>query len=161
MYLFPIKRTKINYFNREINTWRTLNFKQFKMDAHIIFQALVLLFFIAVLGESGINKLLDYKGNKAYFEEQFKNSSIASSIDLLFPLETAMEIGTTVLSVVGLFQILFSNNGEQWGLWAVSLACLTFISLIFGQRMAKDYVGAAGVVPYMAVSLIGLLGFLH
>ena len=27
----------------------------------------------------------------------------------------------------------------------------------FGQRMAKDYAGAAGLVPYFLVSLVGLL----
>jgi hypothetical protein len=33
---------------------------------------------------------------------------------------------------------------------------VTFLALFFGQRMAKDYVGAGGLVPYFLVSLAAL-----
>jgi hypothetical protein len=33
---------------------------------------------------------------------------------------------------------------------------VTFLALFFGQRMAKDYAGAAALVPYFLVSLAAI-----
>jgi len=130
------------------------------MEGQLIFQSLALIFLIAVLGESGLGKVLDYKGNKAYFEDTFKKSPLAGMIGLLFPVVTIMEVATGLLAAIGLVQI-WLDSSNHFGIWALELGCLNFISLIFGQRMAKDYAGAAGVVPYLAVALIGLFGFLQ
>lgn len=129
------------------------------MDITVVFHSLVMLFFVAVLGESGLGKVLDYKGNLEYFRSQFNNSPLARMTRLLLPVITAMEVATGLLALVGLVQLWTGGDGK-WGVWATSLGCLNFIALIFGLRMSKDYAGAAGVVPYLAVALIGLYGFL-
>lgn len=116
---------------------------------------LILLFLIAVLGQSGLDKVLDYSGNKAYFQGQFANSPLKPLIGILFPLVVLMEVGTAVLSLMAL-ATLFLHGNRDLGIYACALGSLTFIALIFGQRMAKDYGGAAGIVPYLAVALLGL-----
>ena len=129
------------------------------MINQLLLQSIVLIYLIATLGESGLGKVLDYKGNLAYFKGQFKNSPLASMTGLLLPVVTIMEIGSGALAIAGLIQIWTSGN-SQLGLWALCLGSLNFIALIFGLRMSKDYGGAAGVVPYLAVALIGAYWFL-
>jgi hypothetical protein len=41
----------------------------------------------------------------------------------------------------------------------LSLACLALVSLFAGQRISKDYVGAAVLATYFGVALIGLFLF--
>ena len=130
------------------------------MDGSLLFESIVLVYLIATLGESGLGKVLDYKGNLAYFKGQFKNSPLASTTGLLLPVITIMEVGSGALAIGGLVQ-LWTGGGNQFGLWALCLGSLNFIALIFGLRMSKDYGGAAGVVPYLAVALIGLYGVLQ
>ena len=50
-----------------------------------------------------------------------------------------------------------SSGGTRVALWGAALSGLSFLALFFGQRMAKDYAGAAGLVPYFLVSLVALL----
>jgi amino acid permease len=125
------------------------------MNMYLI--SLVLLFLIATLGESGTGKVLDWSGNRAYFSQQFKSTPLAGTIGVFFPLVTLMELATAVLSLLGLWQMWLSDGSTVWAIRAVALGSLTFIALIFGQRMAKDYAGAAGIVPYLIVVLLGLL----
>lgn len=117
-----------------------------------------LLFLITVLGQSGLDKVLNYQGNRQYFQEQFKASPLSGLVGALFPVILLMEVGTAILALAGLFTLLNSADGRI-GAYACALGCLNFIALIFGQRMAKDYAGAAGIVPYLAVALLGLFAF--
>ena len=121
----------------------------------IYLNCLVLLFLVAVLGQSGLDKVLDYAGNKAYFQGQFANSPLKPLVGILFPLVLLLEVGTAVLSLLALATLCLQGNHDL-GIYACALGSLTFIALIFGQRMAKDYGGAAGIVPYLAVTLLGL-----
>lgn len=130
------------------------------MDHSILFPSLAMLFFIAVLGQSGLDKVLNYKGNLEYFSGQFKKSPLASMTPLLLPVITLMEVGTAALALAGLVQRWTGGSG-QLALWAAALGSLNFIALIFGLRMSQDYGGAAGVVPYLAVALISLYGLLN
>jgi hypothetical protein len=47
-------------------------------------------------------------------------------------------------------------------LWGAQLSALNLVMLFFGQRIAKDYAGAAALVPYFLLSIgsILLLGLL-
>lgn len=117
-----------------------------------------LLFLVAVLGQSGLDKVFNYRGNLQYFQEQFKTSPLSGMVGALFPAILLMEVGTAILSLAGLLVLLNSADGRI-GAYACTLGCLNFIALIFGQRMAKDYAGAAGIVPYLAVALLGLFAF--
>ncbi len=128
------------------------------MDGIIALQSLTLAFLIAVLGQSGWDKLSRYKDNLDYFKGQFKNSPLAGLTGLLLPVITAMEVGTVLLAVAGFVRI-WTGGGAQWGTWAVCLGALNFIALIFGLRISQDYAGAAGVTPYLAATLIGLYSF--
>ena len=123
-----------------------------------LLQSLTLLYLILVLGQSGIDKLLDYRGNLSYFQNQFKNSPLGPTVGLLLPAITLMEVGSAVLAAVGLVAI-WTNGSSLPGMAATALGSLNFICLIFGQRVAKDYGSAAGIVPYLGIALFGLYCF--
>jgi uncharacterized membrane protein YphA (DoxX/SURF4 family) len=128
------------------------------MHPDLLLKSISLLFLAAVLGQSGLDKVLHYKGNLAYFKDQFKNSPLAPATGLLLPVVTLLEVLSAGLALAGLFA-LWMQGDRTLGLTACVLGCLNFIALIFGQRMAQDYGGAAGIVPYLAVAMLGLYFF--
>lgn len=117
---------------------------------------LVLAFFAVLFLQSGLDKVFDWKGNLEYLKGHFAESPLASLVRVLFPLLTVMEVGSGVLSAVATVQSLL---GDAPVLAAVALAAagITLLSLFLGQRLAKDYAGAAALVPYFLVAIIGLL----
>jgi DoxX len=105
--------------------------------------------------QSGLDKLFNYKGNLSYFEGHFKNSPLSKTVGLMLPMITVLEVAAGFMSAVGVLG-LYSGN-EIWAFWGLILSALSLICLFFGQRMAKDYAGAGGLMPYFVACLIGLL----
>ncbi|MDZ7876780.1 MAG: DoxX family membrane protein [Saprospiraceae bacterium] len=105
--------------------------------------------------QSGLDKLFNYAGNLAYFESHFKNSPLSKTVGLLLPTITALEIAAGVMCAIGVVGLYTGN--EVWAFWGLILSALSLIFLFFGQRMAKDYAGAGGLMPYFVACLIGLL----
>jgi hypothetical protein len=63
---------------------------------------------------------------------------------------TVIELAAGALSAMGVPWLLFTGSASIAALGAVvSMAAL--LMLFFGQRMAKDYEGAAVLVPYFLV----------
>jgi hypothetical protein len=119
----------------------------------------VLAFFAIVFLQSGLNKLADSEGNLAYFQEQFRQApTLQSMLGSLFWALTAMEIAAGALCALGLITFSFVSGGFL-ARWGIRLATLALLCLMFGQRMAKDYAGAAVVAAYFAVAMLGLLTF--
>lgn len=125
------------------------------LTASTSFQVLSLAFLAILFLQSGLDKVFDYQGNKAYLTDHFKNSPLASTVGLLMPVITLLEVAAGVLSAIGVGQILL-NGGTQIGLMGAQLSALSIVALFFGQRMAKDYAGAGGLVPYFLVCLAAI-----
>jgi hypothetical protein len=53
--------------------------------------------------------------------------------------------------------LFFGRYG--WGIVGLGLVCLALCSLFAGQRIAKDYTGAATLATYFGVALLGLVVF--
>jgi uncharacterized membrane protein YphA (DoxX/SURF4 family) len=106
--------------------------------------------------QSGFDKVLNYKGNLSYFQDYFKNSPLKSTVSLLLPTITILEVAAGLLSALGVFMILFTTN-FQWGFWGLVLAAFDIICLFFGQRMAKDYAAAASIAGYFTLIILGLV----
>jgi hypothetical protein len=68
---------------------------------------------------------------------------------------TILEIATGGLSAVGCALILF-GRGSTLAFYGAVLAAVSIIALFFGQRMAKDYAGAATLVPYFLLALAAI-----
>jgi hypothetical protein len=116
-------------------------------------------FFAIVFLQSAFDKITDQEGNQAYFRDVFKESPTLQSLSgPLFWGLTLLELGAGVFCGLGLVTFSFVSGGF-FARWGLRFATLALLALIFGQRMAKDYGGAAVVAAYMAVALIGSLAF--
>ncbi len=121
---------------------------------------LVTAFFAIVFLQSGLDKLLDREGNLAYFAEHFRSSPFpAGSVPYLLSALTAIELAAGVLCALGVASGAFARRGANAASWGVAAAGAALLCLILGQRVAKDYAGAAVVAAYFAVALIGLALF--
>jgi hypothetical protein len=111
--------------------------------------------FLAILFlQSGLDKLFDYAGNRAYIAGYLEKSPLKAF--------TALEVLAGAASAAGFLLIVPTQSTAVAFLGAI-LSTLSVLSLFVGQRMAKDYAAAAGMVGYFLVCALSLLvlGFMH
>jgi len=112
--------------------------------------------FLAILFlQSGIDKVIDRRGNLEWLKGHFAKSPLAGLVPAMVTVITIMEIAAGVLSAVGCAAILF-RQGSTLAFYGAVLAAISIVALFFGQRMAKDYAGAATLVPYFLLTLAAI-----
>ncbi len=110
--------------------------------------------FLAILFlQSGIDKVIDYRGNLEWLRGHFAKSPLAGVVPLLLTAITLLEVAAGALSAIGCLMLIVSRETTIAFYGAVSSA-VALIALFFGQRMAKDYAGAAVLVPYFLLTLV-------
>ncbi len=110
--------------------------------------------FVSILFiQSGLDKVLNYKGNLEWITGHFAKTILAATVPLMFATLTVLEIATGLVSVVGLIYFLIVGNAVLL-FYAAVIGAITLCALFFGQRLAQDYPGAAVLVPYFIVILI-------
>ena len=124
--------------------------------AIFVLQVLITAFFAVLFLQSSIDKVLDRRGNLDWLTGHFAKSPLAGMVGLLLSLITIMELAAGALSALGCLLILFRHDATV-GFYGAVLAGLALLALFFGQRMAKDYPGAAALVPYFLVVIAGIL----
>ena len=122
------------------------------LTATTSFQLLSLAFLAILFLQSGLDKVFDYKGNLEWLTGHFAKSPLKNTVGLLMPVITILEVAAGVCSAIGAVQILL-GNGTQMGLLGAQLSAASILSLFLGQRLAKDYEGAGGLVGYFLVCL--------
>jgi len=126
--------------------------------ASYILQILVSAFLAILFLQSGIDKVVDRRGNRAYLQQHFAKSPLAGTVGPMFAVITLLEISAGALSGMGCVVLILTHDSMVAYLGAL-VGAINLCALFFGQRMAKDYVGAAALVPYflLALSAIYLL----
>jgi diacylglycerol kinase len=115
--------------------------------------------FLAILFlQSGIDKVVDRRGNLEWLKGHFAKGPLAGIVPALLTAITILETAAGTLSAIGCVVIIFSRDSTI-ALYGAIVSAVAIIALFFGQRMAKDYAGAAVLVPYflLALSAIYLL----
>jgi hypothetical protein len=117
-------------------------------------------FLAIVFLQSGIDKIVNHKKELGWIQQKFAKNALYNYVGLLFYVLTISELISGVLSFGGMIHLLTSKGPyiAQLGAWCSSM---TLLMLIFGQRITKDYSGAATLVPYFIVSLIGLFSLTY
>jgi len=118
-------------------------------------QVLVSAFLAILFLQSGIDKVVDRRGNLEWLKGHFAKSSLAGIVPLMVTAITILEIGAGTLSAIGCGLIIFSRNSTL-AFYGAVVAAMSILALFFGQRMAKDYAGAAILVPYFLLALIAI-----
>ena len=120
-----------------------------------LIQAFVSLFLAILFLQSGMDKVMDWRGNLGYFEPHFAKSPLAAVVPAMLLVLTVLEVSAGVVNGVGFLELLVLGKA-QIAFWGTALSALAITTLFFGQRMAKDYAGAAILVPYFLLTVVGL-----
>jgi uncharacterized membrane protein YphA (DoxX/SURF4 family) len=128
-------------------------------DSTWLLQILVSAFLAILFLQSGIDKVVDRRGNVEFLQGHFAKSLLYGMVPLLVTLITILEVLAGVLSAIGCVLIVVRHDPIV-AFYAAVIAAVSILALFFGQRMAKDYAGAAILVPYFLLCLaaIYLLG---
>ncbi|HJX26258.1 MAG TPA: hypothetical protein VJ252_08895, partial [Chthoniobacterales bacterium] len=109
--------------------------------------------FLAILFlQSGIDKIIDRRGNLEWLKGHFAKSPLAGMVPLMVLVITLLELAAGALSAIGCALIIFSRDSTL-AFYGAIIAAISITALFFGQRMAKDYAGAATLVPYFLLTL--------
>jgi uncharacterized membrane protein YphA (DoxX/SURF4 family) len=106
--------------------------------------------------QSGIDKIVDRSGNLGWLTSHFAKSPLARFVPVLLVIITALELVAGTLLAIGTVQTALSRQ-TVIGFYGACLAAVAIICLFFGQRMAKDYPGAATLVPYFILTAITIV----
>jgi uncharacterized membrane protein YphA (DoxX/SURF4 family) len=123
--------------------------------AAFVLQVLVSAFLAILFLQSGLDKIVDRRGNRAYLDEHFAKSPLSGTVGPMFVVITLLEVSAGALNAVGCVLILLQRDPTVAFIGAV-VAGINIVALFFGQRMAKDYAGAAALVPYFLLVLIAI-----
>ena len=112
--------------------------------------------FLAILFlQSGVDKVVDRRGNLEFLKGHFAKSPLAGMVPFMVTVITVLEIATGALSALGCVLIILMRDSTV-AFYGAVLAAVSITALFFGQRMAKDYAGAAVLVPYFLLTLMAI-----
>jgi hypothetical protein len=112
--------------------------------------------FVAVLFlQSGIDKVVDWNGNLGWLKGHFAKSPLSGVVPVMLAAITILELAAGLLSAIGCVRIALSH-GSEIAFYGAIVAAIALIALFFGQRIAKDYAGAAVLVPYFLLALAAI-----
>jgi len=118
------------------------------MEMGNLTEIFILVMLAIVFLQSGMDKIMDKKGNLDWLKGHFANSPIKNMVPFSLFIVTVLEILSGLSAVVGIVSLL-TCGGKLFALISAILSAITFSFLFLGQRLAKEYPGAQGIVVYM------------
>ena len=103
--------------------------------------------------QSGLDKVFDWKGNLDWLTGHFSKTFLSGTVPLMLGTITIMEIATGVLCAIGIVYFLVTSS-LLFIFYASIIGEASIVALFFGQRVAKDYAGAAVLIPYFILLLM-------
>ena len=117
--------------------------------------ALVCAFLAVLFLQSGLDKVFDREGNVEWLTGHFAKSPLAEFVGPMVTVITVFEVAAGVFSALGAVAVLLLGS-RLLAACGVVLSALSLLQLFFGQRIAKDYAGAAVLVPYFVLTILAL-----
>ena len=112
--------------------------------------------FLAILFlQSGIDKVIDHRGNVEWLKGHFAKSPLGGVVPILLTAITILEVAAGALSAIGCIMLIVSRETTV-AFYGAVISAVVIIALFFGQRMAKEYAGAAVLVPYFLLALAAI-----
>lgn len=121
----------------------------------ILTPTVILAFLLITFLQSGMDKLLDWKGNLNWLKAHFSKTFLKGMVPLLLGTILVLELITTGYCILGIYDLI-ANSTTIAGVYACLFSCITLLMLLFGQRVAKDYAGALTITCYFIVAVFGL-----
>ena len=126
----------------------------------LLLRILVSAFLAILFLQSGIDKIIDRQGNLQWLSGHFAKSPLAGMVPIMFGVLTIIEVAAGTLSGIGFLALLVAHNSTI-AFYGAIVSALAVLCLFFGQRMAKEYAGAAILVPYFLVTLVAIYLLAH
>jgi len=124
-------------------------------DPTTAIQLLVLVLNAILFLQSGLDKVINYKGNLEWLTGHFAKSPLKGTVGLLMPVITILEVAAGALCAIGIGTLLISGD-TQHGYIGCLLSALSLLALFFGQRLAQQYEGAENLTTYFLIALLGI-----
>ena len=136
-----------------------------QFNLYIISLLFISIFFSILFIQSGLDKIIDFSGNLNYFKTHFEKSILKKWVKSLLIVVTCLECVTGLVFLAAIVFYGLSVGDDQFSIiyahwfvgWGLILSAITLCCLFLGQRLAKDYVGAANLINYFIVNLLGLI----
>ena len=106
--------------------------------------------------QSGLDKVFDWKGNVDWLKGHFAKTPLAGMVPLMLAQITVIELAAGLISAAGI-AYFFVAGSTVLIFWGSAVGASGIVALFFGQRIAKDYPGAAVLVPYFVLLMILML----
>ena len=120
-----------------------------------LLQILISAFLAILFLQSGIDKVVDRRGNLEFLRDHFAKSPLAGMVPFLVTVITILEIAAGGLSAIGCVLIILSRDPTV-AFYGAVISAISITALFFGQRMAKEYAGAAVLVSYFLLTLVAI-----
>ena len=104
---------------------------------------------------SVIEKIIQWKGFKIYYQEHFKRSFLKKQVPAAILFVIFLELICIGLNTMGLY-ILMTTGTKELVLWGMLAISFTLILLMTGQRIAQDYSGAMNITVYFILTVMGI-----
>jgi len=132
------------------SAFKIMHFEEIGKNLPALFAALL----VAILFiQSGLDKVFDWRGNLEWLNGHFSKTVLSGMVPMMLGTVTLMELATGFLAAIGI--VYFLAEGSLFLVFIASVIGTTSITaLFFGQRVAKDYPGAAVLVPYFLLMII-------
>lgn len=115
--------------------------------------ALFAALFTAILFlQSGLDKVFDWKGNLEWLTGHFSKTFLAGMVPIMLAKITVLELLAGLTAAAGVVYFFIAGSTVVI-FFAGILGAASITALFFGQRIAKDYAGAAVLVPYFLLML--------
>jgi hypothetical protein len=112
--------------------------------------------FLAILFlQSGIDKVVDRRGNFEWLKGHFAKSPLAGIVPALLTAITILEVAAGALSAIGCVLVILLKDSTI-AFYGAIFSAVAITALFFGQRIAKEYAGAAVLVPYFLLTLVAI-----
>ena len=124
-------------------------------EATCVMQVLASAFLAILFLQSGIDKIVDRRGNFEWLKGHFAKSPLAGIVRALLICITILEVAAGALSGIGCLLIIVLKDSTV-AFYGAILSAAAITVLFFGQRIAKEYAGAAVLVPYFLLTLVAI-----
>ena len=119
-------------------------------------QILIAIFLSIAFLQSGLDKVTDRKGNLEFLNIHFGDSLLLKTIPFMLLILTFLELMGSLMLLYGVYYA-FTSRSTLWIFYGFVVLAITIIILFAGQRIAKDYLGAADLVPYFILIMLGIM----
>jgi len=125
-------------------------------DTMVLCQILIALMMTITFIQSGLDKLIDRKGNLEFFKSHFAHTPLKSVYNVGLSILTILELMGGAMCAYGIYYAIVENS-TIWIFNGLLLLAVTILILFLGQRIAKDYQGAADLVSYFILNMMGIM----